>query len=161
MFTLRTTSVDETRSLAAALAPALRDGDLVLLTGDLGAGKTAFVQGLARGLQVADRVTSPTFTIMQHHEGRLALHHVDAYRLDSVLEVFELALPEVLDDGGVMAVEWGERVRGEVDREYLELTLAFGTGDDDRDIEVRLVGTSWVERNPLIRRSLEPWTRIA
>lgn len=161
MFTLRTSSVDETRALAAALAPALRDGDLVLLSGDLGAGKTAFVQGLGHGLLVADRVTSPTFTIMQHYEGRLPLHHVDAYRLDSEAEVFELALPEVLDDGGVMVVEWGERVRGEVDREYLELTLSFGDGDDDRDIEARLVGPSWVERNPAIRRALEPWTAVA
>ncbi|MEM9037408.1 MAG: tRNA (adenosine(37)-N6)-threonylcarbamoyltransferase complex ATPase subunit type 1 TsaE [Actinomycetota bacterium] len=158
MFSLRTSSVDETRSLAAALAPVLRDGDLVLLSGDLGAGKTAFVQGLGRGLLVADRVTSPTFTIMQHYEGRLTLHHVDAYRLESAGEVFELALPEVLDDGGVMVVEWGERVRGEVDREYLELTLTFGTDDDERRIEVSVTGPSWVERNPRIQQALSHWT---
>lgn len=159
MFTLRTSSVGQTRSLAVALAPVLRDGDLVLLTGDLGAGKTAFVQGLGRGLLVADRITSPTFTIMQHYEGRLPVHHVDAYRLDSPDEVFELALPEVLDEGGVMIVEWGERVRGGVDREYLELAFTFGDHDDERDIEVQLVGRAWVERNPTIRTVLSPWTR--
>lgn len=155
---LRTSSVDQTRALAAALAPALRDGDLVLLTGDLGAGKTAFVQGLGRGLLVADRVTSPTFAIMAHYEGRLTLHHVDAYRLDRAGEVFDLALPEVLDDGGVMVVEWGERVRREVDREYLELTMSFGASDDERHIEVRAVGASWAERNLAMQQVLSPWS---
>lgn len=139
------------------MAPIVRDGDLLLMTGDLGAGKTAFVQGLARGLLVADRVTSPTFTIMAHYEGRLPLHHVDAYRLTSPAEVFELALPETLDDGGVMVVEWGEIVAAEIPRDRLELTLTFGDGPDDRTIEMHAVGRSWLERQPDLVTGLSEW----
>lgn len=155
--TLRSASVDQTRALGAELASLVRDGDLLLLSGDLGAGKTAFVQGLARGLLVADRVTSPTFTIMAHYEGRLALHHVDAYRLGSPAEVFELALPETLDDGGIMVVEWGEIVAAQIPRDRLELTLTFGDGPDDRVIDVHAVGGSWLERQPALATCLAEW----
>ncbi len=158
LLTLRTTSVDQTRAVAEALAPIVTDGDLLLLTGDLGTGKTAFVQGLARGLLVADRVTSPTFTIMQHHEGRLALHHVDAYRLESPAQVFELALSEVLDEGGVMVVEWGELVLTALEGDHLDVVLRRGAGDDDRHLEVRPVGGSWLRRNPQLGSVLAPWT---
>src|SRR6185437_14092618 len=85
--TIRTESPDATRAVAAAIGAQLVAGDLVLLVGDLGAGKTAFTQGLARGLGIEARVTSPTFTIVQEYEGRLKLAHVDVYRLDRIQEL--------------------------------------------------------------------------
>src|SRR5918998_2211938 len=101
MTSIATASVDQTRDLGAALAPLARAGDLVLLTGEMGTGKTAFAQGFARGLGVTEAVTSPTFTLVRQHEGRLPLFHLDVYRLDHLNEVFDLGLAELLDSGGV------------------------------------------------------------
>src|SRR5262245_18924853 len=98
-----------TYGLAAALEPLLRAGDLLLLTGDLGAGKTTFVRGLAAAMGVSARVTSPTFTLAHTYEGRLRLHHLDAYRLERRAELLDLDLPALLDDQAVVAVEWGDR----------------------------------------------------
>ena len=98
MLHARTRSVEATRQVAAALEPLLRPGDVILLSGDLGAGKTAFVQGLAAALGVKEQVTSPTFTLAASYEGRLRLHHLDVYRLDNLAEVLDLDLPELLED---------------------------------------------------------------
>src|SRR5215212_6534188 len=105
MLKVRTNSVEETRALAAAIAPLLRAGDLVILSGDLGGGKTAFVQGLAVAMGVDEIVTSPTFVLAQTYEGPLRLHHLDLYRLDSAAEVMDLAVPELLADRAVTAIE--------------------------------------------------------
>lgn len=107
---LLTTSEAETAAAGERLASALQAGDVVLLYGELGAGKTAFVRGLARGLGAApDEVSSPTFTLIQEYGGgRLPLHHVDLYRLEPA-EVEDLGLDELIDSGGVVAVEWAER----------------------------------------------------
>lgn len=136
----------------------MSDGDLVLLTGDLGAGKTAFVQGVGAGLGVTTPITSPTFTLVQHYPGRLTVHHVDAYRLDGPGDALDLCLHELLDDGGVMLVEWGDRIGSELPRDRLEVQFSFGPAPDDREIVVRVTGESWVERNPLLREALRPWT---
>ena len=158
MFRATTDDPVQTQLLAGALATVLRNGDVLLLTGDLGTGKTVFVQGLAAGLAVDGRVTSPTFTLVHHHQGRLTLHHVDAYRLSGAIEVAELALPELLDEGGVMVVEWGEIVREELGPERLDVVLRFGEGERDRVIDFNLSGPAWIARNPLVRRALAPWT---
>ena len=103
-------SESETRAFARELAATLRANDVVLLTGDLGAGKTAFVKGLAEGLGVdPDEVSSPTFTLIQEYRGgRLTLYHIDLYRL-SPPEVVDLGLDELVDSGGVVAMEWPDR----------------------------------------------------
>jgi tRNA threonylcarbamoyladenosine biosynthesis protein TsaE len=106
---LVTRSEEETSTAGERFAAALHAGDVVLLHGDLGAGKTAFVRGVARGIgAAADDVSSPTFTIIQEYRGRLTLHHVDLYRLSPV-EVEELGLDELFEGGGVVAIEWAER----------------------------------------------------
>jgi tRNA threonylcarbamoyladenosine biosynthesis protein TsaE len=104
-------SESETRAIAAALAPALAPGAVILLSGDLGAGKTAFVRGLAEGLAIdPDEVTSPTFTLVHEYRGgRLPLIHVDLYRLDRA-ELDEIGLDQDLAARGVTAVEWSERL---------------------------------------------------
>jgi tRNA threonylcarbamoyladenosine biosynthesis protein TsaE len=106
----RCVTEEETAALASDLARGLGPGDLVLLYGDLGAGKTAFVRGLAAGLGAdADEVSSPTFTLMQEYRGRVVLRHLDLYRIDSAEEIAELGLDEAGADA-VLAVEWAERL---------------------------------------------------
>jgi tRNA threonylcarbamoyladenosine biosynthesis protein TsaE len=103
-----TSSEEETAAVGERLAADLGRGDVILLFGDLGAGKTAFVRGLARGLGASpDDVTSPTFTIIQEYRGRVALYHVDLYRLEP-REVDDLGLDELVVDG-IVAIEWAER----------------------------------------------------
>ena len=106
-----THSPEETRALGGRLADALWAGAVVAFTGDLGAGKTAFVSGMARALGVEERVTSPTFTIVNEYEGgRLPLFHFDMYRLGDADELFHIGWEDYLDRGGICAVEWSENV---------------------------------------------------
>jgi tRNA threonylcarbamoyladenosine biosynthesis protein TsaE len=109
--TIATHSEQETASAGRELAARVHAGDVVLLTGDLGAGKTAFVRGLAEGLGIdASEVTSPTFTLIQEYSGgRLRLYHVDLYRLKPI-EVDDLGLDELTGEGGVTAIEWPDRL---------------------------------------------------
>lgn len=153
-----TTSAAQTQDLAAALGAIAVAGDLVLLAGEMGAGKTAFAQGFARGLGIADQVTSPTFTIVQEYSGgRLNMHHLDVYRLETLREVADLGLSEMLDEDAVMLVEWGDAVLPALPDQYLELRLAFGDGDDERRIELRGVGGSWPARARQIAEAVAPW----
>lgn len=153
-----TSSAGQTQDLAAALGAVAVAGDLVLLAGEMGAGKTAFAQGFARGLGIPDQVTSPTFTIVQEYSGgRLNMHHLDVYRLDTLREVSDLGLSEMLDEEAVMLVEWGDAVLPALPDQYLELRIAFGEGDDDRRIELRGVGGSWPARSRQLADAVAPW----
>jgi tRNA threonylcarbamoyladenosine biosynthesis protein TsaE len=146
---MRTTTagVGETQALAARVAELAASGDLLVLLGDLGAGKTAFVKGLTAALGSPDPVTSPTFTIAQRYAGgRLTVHHLDAYRLAGPEEATDLALDELLDDHAVTVIEWGDRLRGILPVERLEITFAFGDGDDDRVLLLDAVGPGWAAR---------------
>ncbi len=157
MITALTKSADDTRDLGAALASLTRSGDVILLSGDLGAGKTTFAQGFGRGLGVEDNVVSPTFTLMRNYLGRLPLVHCDVYRLDHLQEVIDLGLPELLDEGGVALVEWGDVVASALPADFLEVQLDFGDGDDDRRVQLRPVGVSWSARVGPLRSALERW----
>jgi len=106
---LETASAEETEAEGERLGRTLRPGDLLLLVGPLGAGKTTFVRGLARGAGSADAVASPTFVLVRNYRGRLPLAHVDLYRLDRAPELRDLGLDELLDEGAVV-VEWGDRL---------------------------------------------------
>lgn len=153
-----TTSAAQTQDLAAALAASAIPGDLVLLAGEMGAGKTAFAQGYARGLGITDQVTSPTFTIVQEYTGgRLNMHHLDVYRLETLREVADLGLSEMLDEDAVMLVEWGDAVLPALPDQYLELRIAFGDGEDERRIELRGVGGSWPARSRQLAEAVAPW----
>ncbi len=157
MIEARTSSVDETRALAAALAPLVRPGDIVLLAGELGAGKTAFVQGLGAALGVTERITSPTFTIASEYEGRVRLHHLDVYRLDHLEETLDIGLPEIVDEGSVVVIEWGDVVVPVLPRNFLEIRLTFGAGDDDRHLALRTVGARWMVRTRALAEALARW----
>jgi tRNA threonylcarbamoyladenosine biosynthesis protein TsaE len=157
----RTATAGQTQELAAALSDLALPGDLVVLAGDLGAGKTTFTQGFSRGLGVAEPVTSPTFTLAQQYDGRLRVHHLDVYRLDQLGEVADLGLAELLDDGGVVLIEWGDAILGVLPNDYLEVRLTYGepdqSGDDDRRIVLRAVGRSWLRRQVSLLRTIAPW----
>ena len=132
-----THSREETEALGARLADALDGGRVVAFTGDLGAGKTAFVSGMARALGVEERVTSPTFTIVNEYEGgRLPLFHFDMYRLESSDELFDIGWEDYLRRGGVCAVEWSEKVSGALTG-ALRVDIRRGEGDSERVIIIQ------------------------
>lgn len=138
--TFETHSPAQTQALAEALAHQLEPDDVLIMLGDMGAGKSEFTRGLARGLGVTGYVTSPTFTIMQLHDsGRLPLYHFDWYRLNDVEELYELSMDEYLHAGGVAVVEWPSRAEEAVPDCYLEVKLE-PTGDDSRLITFTPVG---------------------
>lgn len=134
MRTCITRTSNETRQLAATLGALLEPGDVILLCGELGAGKTTFVQGLAKGLGVQTEVTSPTFTLLQEYAGaRLSLFHFDAYRIERPIEIADLGFDEYLERGGVVVVEWAERLGWLTPEEYLWVNIAIAP-DGNREI---------------------------
>ena len=155
----KTTGVDQTRALGAAIASLARAGDLVLLAGDMGAGKTAFTQGFARGLGVTEQVVSPTFTLARQYDGTsLRLNHLDVYRLDHMQEAIDLGLSELIDDdSGVTVIEWGDVVIPALPADFLEIRLAYGFEDDERLLSLRSVGTGWSPRRHALDEALAPW----
>ena len=136
--TFTTHSAAETEALGEQLALRLTGGEVIAYTGDLGAGKTAFTRGLARGLGITDRVTSPTFTIVNEYEaGRLPLFHFDMYRLSSSDELYDIGWEDYLARGGVCAVEWSEIVADALEEnELIRVDIKNECGDDDRTITI-------------------------
>lgn len=131
-------SVQETEALGRALAQHLTPGTVVAFTGDLGAGKTAFVRGMAQGLGIAQRVTSPTFTIVNEYEGgRLPLFHFDMYRLGSADDLFDIGWEDFLRRGGVCAVEWSETVQEALDADTIYVDIRRGAEDNLRVLTIR------------------------
>ena len=123
-----TRSAEETRSLATELGAALSPGSVLALHGDLGVGKTTFVQGLARGLGITGGVTSPTFNIFTLHRGETNLLHLDAYRLESAREVEDLLIEDFMEPPWCLAVEWPEKVATWLPVGALHLDLSIGPG---------------------------------
>ncbi len=131
-------SVEETEALGAELVRQMPPGSVVAFTGDLGAGKTAFVRGMARGLGIPHRVTSPTFTIVNEYEGgSLPLFHFDMYRLHSSEELFDIGWEDFLSRGGICAVEWSENIRDALEPDTIYIDIRRGEQDDQRVITVR------------------------
>jgi len=131
-------SPEETQRLAGRLAARLRGGDVLCLSGRLGAGKTCFVQGLAAGLGVGSAVRSPTFTLVHEYRGRLPVYHIDAYRLTGPEDLEDIGGDEYLCGDGVTVIEWAERVRPLVPAAHLWITLAIPADDPDRRRILRL-----------------------
>ena len=137
---LETKGAEETQMLGARLARLLGPGDCVALFGELATGKTQLVKGIACGLGIDPReVTSPTFVLHATYQGRLTLHHVDAYRMKSAREMEDLALAEYLDAGGLAVIEWADRVPAALPAKRIEVTLEHA-GPNRRRIAIRCVG---------------------
>jgi tRNA threonylcarbamoyladenosine biosynthesis protein TsaE len=150
-----TRAPDETRKVGAAVAELLVPGDVVSLTGDLGAGKTAFVQGAARALGVQDPVTSPTFVLVRPYRGDVPVHHVDVYRLDRVQEVLDLGFEDLLDPSGVVFVEWGDAIDALLPDDHLRVEI---TADDEtRRLSFAGRGKRWAGRWERLEGVLVPW----
>ncbi|HUR78844.1 MAG TPA: tRNA (adenosine(37)-N6)-threonylcarbamoyltransferase complex ATPase subunit type 1 TsaE [Acidimicrobiales bacterium] len=139
----RTTSPENTQRLAAAVAEVARPGDLVVLVGGLGSGKTCFVQGFARALGVDEPVTSPTFALVHNYAARIPIVHADLYRLVSQHEVLDLGLDEALAEGAVALVEWGDIASDVLATERLTITIS---DVDDTTREFAFEG--WADRWP-------------
>jgi tRNA threonylcarbamoyladenosine biosynthesis protein TsaE len=151
---LTTNGAAETEAVGEVIGSQLRVGDLVVLTGDLGAGKTTFAKGLARGLGVTQKVTSPTFTIVQEYDGRVPVAHVDVYRLDRIQELHDFGFEELLESR-VTIVEWGEAIARVLPRDRIDVRLTLHDDDDDRRVvEIVAGGPAWATRRPALEAAL-------
>ena len=132
---LSATTPEETASAGEALGRTLGPGDMVALYGDLGAGKTCFVQGLVRGLGVTTQATSPTFVLVNEYRGRLPVHHVDAYRTGGLTELIDLGLLDLIDGDGVTLLEWADRAEPLLPARAVRVRIE-GLGDEPRAVTI-------------------------
>ena len=129
-------SAEATEAAGERLGRTLGPGAVVALTGELGAGKTCFVQGLVRGLGAAVRATSPTFVLVNQYKGRVPIYHVDAYRTDSLTELMDLGLLELVGGDGVTVIEWADKLAPLLPADAIHVHIA-GVGDEPRAITIR------------------------
>ena len=141
-----TRSADETHALGRRIGAVLRAGDVVVLGGELGTGKTVFTKGLAIALGITEPVVSPTFTVVREYDAPLPLVHVDVYRLDHLQELHDLGFDDLVGSDAVTVVEWGDRVSAVLPADRLDVHLEPGAGDDDRSVSFEASGVSWTER---------------
>lgn len=142
--TFKSAGVDETTRFGERLGTLLSPGDVIALTGELGAGKTTLVKGIVRGLDVTDMraVKSPTFALVHKYEGRMPVYHFDAYRLEDAREMLDIGSDEMIYGNGVAIVEWADKVVGCLPKEYLKITLT-AVSENERSIEIRSYGSRY------------------
>jgi tRNA threonylcarbamoyladenosine biosynthesis protein TsaE len=158
---LASPTAEDTRAIGAAFAPLLRAGDVIALTGELGAGKTTLVQGVAGALGYDGAVTSPTFTLVREYRTpTLPLVHADVYRLDRVQDALDLGLDETAEDG-VLMIEWGDAVDALLPGDRLVVELSILGEDDARRIALRSEGTAWQTRWERLEQAVDPWRDAA
>jgi tRNA threonylcarbamoyladenosine biosynthesis protein TsaE len=147
MLHLRSDSLATTSAIAASLAGVARRGDLIVLAGEMGAGKTAFAKGFGEAIGVTEPITSPTYTLIHSYPaGRVTLHHADIYRLTTHHEVADLALSELLESDGIVLVEWGDVVAGTLG-DHVLVRMEFDEADNDaREIVISAAGRTWAAR---------------
>ena len=129
--------MDETKNLGKIIGTAVTDGTVLALTGDLGSGKTSFVQGLARGLEVPDDyyITSPSYTLINEYPGRYPLFHVDLYRISDPMDIEDIGLYEILHNSGIVAIEWADRIDQKLLPDSINMHFEL-TGDKTRNIRI-------------------------
>jgi tRNA threonylcarbamoyladenosine biosynthesis protein TsaE len=138
-----TKTAEETMSLAEKLGTILQPGDVLTLAGDLGAGKTTFTKGLAKGLGITRTVNSPTFTIIKEYKGRIPLYHMDVYRLEDSDE--DLGFEEYFSGDGVCVVEWAVFIEDYLPEERMELVISH-KGENEREFQIKPIGKRYEER---------------
>lgn len=156
---LHAATTDDTHAVGEALAQVLVSGDVVVLTGELGAGKTTLVRGVAEGLGAEEHVASPTFTLVREYvTGRIPIAHVDVYRLTRVQDVVDLGLEELSDGVAVLLIEWGDAIEELLPADRLRVELTTSPADDEsRRIEVSTEGPGWTSREEALGQALDPW----
>lgn len=136
-YQITTHSVEETKTLGQIIGKTVTCGTVLALTGDLGSGKTSFVQGLAKGLEIPDDyyITSPSYTLINEYPGRFTLFHVDLYRISDPVDVEDIGLDEILNDHGIIAIEWADRMEPERLSDYINMQFEI-MGDKTRKISI-------------------------
>ena len=158
---LASPTAEDTRAIGAAFASLLRVGDVIALTGELGAGKTTLVQGIAGALGYDGVVTSPTFTLVRvYRTPTLTLVHADVYRLDRVQDAVDLGLDETAEDG-VLLVEWGDAVDALLPGDRMVVELSIPSEDEVRKIAIRSEGTAWATRWERLEQAVDSWRPAA
>ena len=142
---LKSRSPEETRAMGDVLGGLLGRGDVIAVSGELGAGKTCFAQGVASGLGVRDRVTSPTFTIIQEYDGRIPFYHIDLYRLEGAHDLEDLGYEDYIYGDGVVLIEWPDLIEGILPPARLEVMISVPDGEGDRDIRFVPAGARFEE----------------
>jgi tRNA threonylcarbamoyladenosine biosynthesis protein TsaE len=145
MLRLISTSAEDTLNIGERLGKLLDRGDIICLSGDLGAGKTALTQGIANGMGVKDYVTSPTYTIINEYQGRIPLYHFDVYRLNDVEEMYELGYEEYFFGDGAVVVEWADIVKDIIPGERLWITILQSKNENSREIILEPTGEAYEE----------------
>jgi len=141
--TVYTIGEEQTVALGRTLGALAAPGDVFLLSGALGTGKTCLVRGIAAGLGAADCPASPSFVIIREYRGRLTLYHMDFYRLERPEEIADLGIEDYLYGDGVCAVEWAERAQGLLPEEHLGLTLNYASHEDEREVVISSAGSRY------------------
>lgn len=145
MLKVSTNSPEETKELGYRLGKNLKAGDIICLVGDLGAGKTTLTQSIAKGLDVDEYVTSPTFTLINEYEGRYPVYHFDVYRLNDVDEMYDLGYEEYFYSGGVTLIEWGNLIEEMLPQNRLNIKIKRGNENNKREVLISGKGTRYEE----------------
>lgn len=152
LYTIQTKNTEETKQFAAELAQQMSPGDVITLEGDLGAGKTTFVQGFATGLDVKERVKSPTFTILKiYTSGRLPLYHMDVYRLED--SDADEGLIEYIEGDGITVIEWAQFIEADIPANRLAIDITF-TNENERTISLKPIGQTYENK---IKQVMTQW----
>ncbi|WP_024833153.1 tRNA (adenosine(37)-N6)-threonylcarbamoyltransferase complex ATPase subunit type 1 TsaE [Ruminiclostridium josui] len=142
---IETHSFEETVEAGLKLGNILKPGDVIWLSGDLGTGKTALTNGIAKALGIDDYITSPTFNLVNEYEGRLPLYHFDVYRIADPDEMFDIGFDEYLNNGGVTVIEWGEQISEILPSDIIRVTIEknLQKGLDVREITIEFIGSRY------------------
>jgi tRNA threonylcarbamoyladenosine biosynthesis protein TsaE len=142
-----THSFDETVEVGKRLGNILKPGDVIWLSGDLGTGKTALTNGIAKALDINEYITSPTFTLVNEYEGSMPLYHFDVYRISDPDEMFDIGFDEYINNGGVSVIEWGEQIKDILPKEIIRVTIKknLQKGLDVREITIEFIGERYSE----------------
>lgn len=144
---IETFSVRETEKCGQKIGDNLQPGDVICLIGELGAGKTAFVSGIAKALGIKEYITSPTFTIVNEYFGRMPLYHFDVYRIENPEELYDIGYDEYINGSGVSVIEWADRIEEMLPHECLKVCISIRNGDDEnhRVIIIEPVGERYTK----------------
>ncbi|HEX9234775.1 MAG TPA: tRNA (adenosine(37)-N6)-threonylcarbamoyltransferase complex ATPase subunit type 1 TsaE [Actinomycetota bacterium] len=154
---LATATPQETKAVGKAIAEVLGSGDVISLTGDLGAGKTTLVQGMAKGLGVTQPVLSPTFTLVRQYQGIAPVYHMDVYRLERLQDVIDLGFDEMIDRGGIVLIEWGDAIEALLPPNFLQVELTMPDSWEGRRLGLSWQGKTWQARWERMAELVEPW----
>lgn len=153
---IKASNLQDTDKIGKIIGGSLKGGTVICLEGDLGAGKTTLTQSIAKGLEIHDYVTSPTFTIIKEYNGRLNLYHMDAYRLDSEDEMYDLGYDEYINSDGVCIIEWASKIKGLIPKSAINITININYENNNRELDINGEG----EQFNIIKEELQKYENI-